>query len=39
MAKEAYIYRKRGLHIWQNRPIYMAKEAYTYGKREYVPFD
>ena len=27
MAKEAYSY------IWQKRPIHMAKEAYSYGKR------
>ena len=33
MAKEAYLYGKRGLFIWQKRPVYMAKEAYLYGKR------
>jgi predicted metal-binding protein len=33
MAKEAYSYGKRGLFIWQKRPIHMAKEAYSYGKR------
>jgi len=26
MAKEAYLSVKRGLFIWQMRPIYMAKE-------------
>ena len=38
VAKEAYLdgyylHGKRGLSIWQKRPIYMAKEAYLYGKR------
>jgi recombinational DNA repair protein RecT len=33
MAKEAYSYGKRGLFIWQKRPVHMAKEAYSYGKR------
>ena len=32
MAKEAYLYGKRGLFIWQKRPVYMAEEAYSYGK-------
>ena len=48
MAKEAYLYSKRGLFIWQKRPIYMAKEACLYGKRGlfiwqkrpiYMPFE
>ena len=25
---------KRGLFIWQKRPIYMAKETHLYGKRD-----
>jgi hypothetical protein len=33
MAKEAYAYGKRGLFIWQKRPMHTAKEAYSYGKR------
>jgi len=33
MAKEAYVYGKRDLFIWQKRPIHMAKETYSYGKR------
>ena len=36
MAKEPYVYGKRGLGIWQKSPMYMAKEAkepYVYGKR------
>ena len=33
MAKEAYSYGKRGLFIWQKRPVHMAKEAYSYGKK------
>ena len=33
MAKEAYLYGKRGLFTWQKRPIYMAKEAYLHGER------
>jgi len=33
MAKEAYLDGKRGLFLWQKRPISMAKEAYFYGKR------
>ena len=33
MAKEAYLYGKRGLFIWQKRPVYMAKEAYLYAFR------
>ena len=35
MAKEAYIYGKRGLGSYKakKRPIYKAKEAYIYGKR------
>ena len=28
---------KRGLLIWQKRPIYMAKEAYLHGKRGLFP--
>ena len=28
MAKEAYLYGKRGLFIRQKRPIYTAKDAY-----------
>jgi len=32
-GKEAYVYGKRGLRIWQERPTCMAKEAYVYGKR------
>jgi len=32
MAKEAYSYGKRGLFIWQKRPVHMALEAYSYGK-------
>jgi hypothetical protein len=35
-AKEAYSYGKRGLFIWQKRPIHMAKETYSYGKRDLV---
>jgi len=31
MAKEAYLYGKRGLFVWQTRPICMEKEAYLYG--------
>ena len=36
MAKEAYLDGKRGLFLWQKRPISMAKEAYLEGagKRE-----
>ena len=34
MTKEAYIYDKRGLHIWQKRPTYMAKEAYMQEEEE-----
>ena len=33
MAKEAYLYGKTGLFVWQNWPICMAKEAYSHGKR------
>jgi len=33
MAKEAYLYGKRGLRAWQKRPTCMAKEAYVHGKR------
>ena len=33
MAKEAYLYGKRDLCVWQTRPTGMAKEAYLYGKR------
>ena len=32
MAKEAYVYSKRGLCAWQKMPMNMAKEAYVYGK-------
>ena len=28
VSKETYVYGKRGLFIWQKRPIDMAKEAY-----------
>jgi|NorSeaMetagenome_1021524.scaffolds.fasta_scaffold150812_1 hypothetical protein len=27
MAEEAYVYGKRGLFVWQKRPMRMAKEA------------
>ena len=30
MAKEAYSYDKRGLFIWQKRPITHTKETYRY---------
>jgi hypothetical protein len=33
MAKEAYVYGKRGLCIWQKRPMYIAEEAYLCDKR------
>jgi len=33
MAKEADLYGKRDLCIWQKRPMYLAKETYVYGKR------
>ena len=40
MAKEASLYGKPGLFVWQKRPldmangsIYMTNEAYLYGKR------
>ena len=33
VAKETYLYGKRGLFLWQKRPIPMAKETYLYGKR------
>ena len=32
-SKEAYVYGKRALCIWQKRPMYMAKEPCVYGKR------
>jgi len=46
MAKETYSYgkrrqtgealigAKRDLCIWQKRPMHMAKETYSYGKRD-----
>ena len=34
MAKEACLYGKRGLVIWQKRPIDMEKDACLYGKRD-----
>jgi hypothetical protein len=33
MAKEAYLYEKKGLFIWQKRLTCMKKKAYLYGKR------
>ena len=33
MAKEAYLYGKRGLLQWTQIPIHMAGEANSYGKR------
>ena len=33
MAKDAYMCAKRGLYMWQKRPIYVAKEAYICVKR------
>jgi len=32
MTKETYLHDKRDLSIWQKRPVYMAEEAYSYGK-------
>jgi len=32
-TNEPYTYGKKDLHIWQKRPIHMAKETYTYGKK------
>ena len=34
-AKETYLQGKRDLFTWQKRPIYMAKETYSYGKDTY----
>ena len=33
-AKETYLCSKRGLFLWQKRPIYVVKETYLCGKRD-----
>ena len=34
MAKEACLFGKRGLFIWQKRPAYMANETCLYDTRD-----
>ena len=34
MAKETHVCRKRGLYVWQMRPIYVAKETHICSKRD-----
>ena len=34
VSKEAYVYGKRDLRIWQKRPAYMAKEPYEHWERK-----